>query len=211
MTPLPSSSSTGTSDPQDGPQQLLALARSLGATDAVLLPINALVVEDRFAAMCAAPYRCPSYGLAPGCPPHAPSAADFRANLANFRLVAVFKIDAPAASLLNENRLDVARSIHRIAAHLERAALDFGCIRARGMAAGSCKELFCADAAICAVLDHSQPCRHPDLARPSISAVGIDVKALADRAGWPFARIDTETEEEDQSTMALMAGLVLLA
>ncbi|MDR2549116.1 MAG: DUF2284 domain-containing protein [Desulfobulbus sp.] len=205
--PLPPSST----NKAFGPQQLLALAIALGATDAVLLPVEALVVEERYAAMCAAPHRCPSYGLAPGCPPHAPSPADFRARLAGFSLVAVFKIDVPAADLLNDNRLPVARSIHRIAAHLERAAPGLGFIRACGMAAGSCKELFCADAPTCAVLDGSHPCQHPDLARPSISAVGIDFAALADRAGWPFARIDSQTKEGEPPAMGLMAGLVLLA
>ncbi|WP_310601083.1 DUF2284 domain-containing protein [Desulfobulbus sp.] len=205
--PLPPFSASETS----GPPQLLALAIALGATDAVLLPVEALVVEDRYATMCAAPHRCPSYGLAPGCPPHAPAPADFRARLAGFSRVAVFKIDVPAADLLNDNRLPVARSIHRIAASLERAAQKFGFVRARGMAAGSCKELFCTDAPACAVLDGSGPCCHPDLARPSISAVGIDFAALADRAGWPFARIDSQTEEGEPPAMGLMAGLVLLA
>jgi len=198
-------------DERPEPHRLLALAIALGASDAVLLPVKALVVEDRYAAMCAAPHRCPSYGLAPGCPPHAPLPEDFRAKLAGFRLVAVFKIDVPAADLLNENRLDAARSIHRIAAHLERAALGFGFGRACGMAAGSCKELFCADAAMCTVLEGSSPCRHPDLARPSISAVGIDFAALANRAGWPFARIDTDAASDNPPAMGLMAGLVLLA
>ncbi|MCL2459600.1 MAG: DUF2284 domain-containing protein [Desulfobulbus sp.] len=206
-TSLPASPASETPDPR----QLLALAIALGATDAVLLPTEALEVEDRYAAMCAAPHRCPSYGLAPGCPPHAPLPADFRAKLAGFCLVAVFKIDVLAADLLNENRLDAARSIHRIAAHLELAAPRFGFGRACGMAAGSCKELFCADAATCAMLDGSFPCRHPDLARPSISAVGIDFAALANRAGWPFARIDTDAANDTSPAMGLMAGLVLLA
>ncbi|MCL2790858.1 MAG: DUF2284 domain-containing protein [Desulfobulbus sp.] len=190
---------------------LLALARSLGATDAVLLPAETLVIEDRYAAMCGAPYRCPSYGLAPGCPPHAPSPADFRARLTGYRFVVVFKIDAPITELLDENRLHITRAIHRIAAGLERAAPTFGFAQAFGMAAGSCRELFCANETACPVLDGSRSCRHLDLARPSISAVGIDFAELAARAGWPFAKIDTDAASGGTPTMGLMAGIVLLA
>ena len=208
MAPLPSSPAGVTPDPSPLP----ALARSLGATEAVLLPAEALVIDERYAAMCAAPHRCPGYGLAPGCPPHAPSPADFRARLAEYRLVVVFKIDAPVAELLNEEqRRRLARTVHRIAAGLEQAAPALGFARAAGMAAGSCKELFCADAAACAVLDGSGPCRCPDLARPSLSAVGIDFAALAALAGWSFTRIGSETETSDPPAMGLMAGLVLLA
>ena len=59
------------------------------------------------------------------------------------------------------------------------------------------------------VLALAHPCLHPDLARPSLSAVGIDFAALAARAGWPFAQITPETAA-DVTSMALMAGLVLL-
>ncbi|WP_084312604.1 DUF2284 domain-containing protein [Desulfobulbus elongatus] len=192
------------------PDRFLALAQDLGATAAVLLPADVLVINDRYAALCAAPHRCPSYGLTPGCPPHAPSPAAFRACLAGYRLVLVFKIDAPAADLLSDNRKSVAQAIHRIAAGLEQAARSSGFARARGMAAGSCRELFCADEADCAVLHGARPCRHPDLARPSISAVGIDFAALAAQAGWPFARIDADAAVGSEPAMGLMAGLVLL-
>jgi predicted metal-binding protein len=89
---------------------LITLARSLGASAAVILPTEALVVEERFAAMCGAPHRCPSYGLAPGCPPNAPSPASFRAQLLTYRHVLVFKIDAPVANLMGPERLAIART-----------------------------------------------------------------------------------------------------
>ena len=190
---------------------LLALARSLGASAAVVLPTDALVVKERFAALCEAPHRCPSYGLAPGCPPHAPSSAAFRALLTTYRSMLVFKIDAPVADLMGPARLAIARTIHGIAAGVERAAQSHGLNQAKGMAAGSCKELFCIDEADCPVVTSNLPCRFPDLARPSISAVGIDFTALAAQAGWPFGRIELESSGEENPATGLMAGLVLLA
>lgn len=182
-------------------------ALSLGASACGVIAPADLVIEERFAAMCGAPTPCPSYGLAPGCPPHAPSVQDFRGELARYQQVLVFKIDASMADLLGENRLEIARTIHRIAANLEQMAQQQG-LRAKGMAAGSCKELFCGDEEACMVLAQALPCRHPDLARPSISAVGVDFAALAGKLGWPFGPLPSAPP--DTPVMGLMAGLVLL-
>jgi predicted metal-binding protein len=191
-------------------EELTAQARSLGATAAVIIPAASLVVEDRFAALCGAPQRCPGYGLAPGCPPHALHPSVFREQLLAYRHILVFKIDAPVADLMSENRLPLARSIHRIAAILETTARSRGMLQARGLAAGSCKELFCAAEEACSVLNKQQPCRHPDLARPSISALGVNFTALAQSVGWPFDKVDLDQAAKDAPAMGLMAGLVLL-
>jgi len=189
---------------------LSAQARFLGATAAVIIPAHALVVEDRFAAMCAAPHRCPSYGLAPGCPPHAMHPSAFRQQVQTYQQVLVFKIDAPIADLMGEKRVALARTIHRIAATLEREARSRGLARALGLAAGSCKELFCAEEEACVVLHRQQSCLHPDLARPSISGLGVNFAALAQVAGWPFDKIDPDEATNSEPVMGLMAGLILL-
>lgn len=189
---------------------LLAQARFLGATAAVIIPAHTLVVEDRFAAMCAAPQRCPSYGLAPGCPPHAMHPSAFRQQVQTYQQILVFKVDVPVADLMGEKRVAIARTIHRIAATVEQEAHSRGLARARGLAAGSCKEVFCAEEEACVVLNKQQPCLHPDLARPSISAVGVDFAALADSVGWPFNKIDPDQVPSGEPAMGLMAGLILL-
>lgn len=191
-------------------EDLSTQARSLGATAAVIIPAHALAVEDRFAAMCAAPHRCPSYGLAPGCPPHAMHPSAFRQQIETYQQILVFKIDAPVADLMGEKRVAIARIIHRIAATVEREAHSRGLARARGLAAGSCKEVFCAEEEACVVLNKQQPCLHPNLARPSISAVGVDFAALADSVGWPFNKIDPDQAPSGEPAMGLMAGLILL-
>ena len=188
---------------------LRAQARFLGASATGLLPATRVRVEERFARMCAVPTPCPSYGLAPGCPPHAMSPEAFKLYLQDFQTALVFKIDAPVEDLLGPKRLDLARAIHRIAATLEHSALSRGMAKAQGMAAGSCKELFCAQEQACAVLAHKRPCRSPDLARPSLSAVGVDFSALAALLNWPFGKL-AATTVGGEPAMGLMAGLVLL-
>ena len=185
-------------------------ALSLGATAAVIIPAHIVVVEDRFAALCAAPHRCPSYGLTPGCPPHAMHPSLFRQQVETYQRILVFKVDAPVADLMGEKRIAIARTIHHIAATVERVARSRGLARAFGLAAGSCKELFCAKEESCVVLNKQQPCLHPDIARPSISAVGVDFAALADGVGWPFDKINPDQAANGEPDMGLMAGLVLL-
>ena len=60
------------------------------------------------------------------------------------------------------------------------------------------------------VLNKQQPCLHPDLARPSISALGVNFTALAESVGWQFDKIDPDKRQSDEPAMGLMAGLVLL-
>lgn len=189
---------------------LQAQARALGASATGLLSATSLSIEARFARMCASPTPCPSYGLAPGCPPHAPTPEAFKRLLQDFHTVLVFKIDAPVEDLMGEKRLPLARSIHRIAATLERSALSRGMHKAKGMAAGSCKELFCNEEKACVVLANKAPCRFPALARPSISAVGVDFAALAQQFDWPFGKLSMPPDTASEPAMGLMAGLVLL-
>ncbi|MGI6655310.1 MAG: DUF2284 domain-containing protein [Desulfobulbus sp.] len=190
----------------DAIDQLREMARQLGADKVVLLPIDALSVEERFAALCAGPTRCPSYGLCPGCPPHAMRPEQFRKLLPHYRWVLAFKIDAPLAELSGPGRLPLARTIHRIAAVLEQTGIDLGISPALGLAAGSCRDLFCADLDCCVVLQHGSPCPHANKVRPSLSAVGVDFARIAEAAGWPYPP-DTRSDREP---MAMLAGLVLL-
>ena len=190
-------------------EALAAQALQLGATATGTLPSQDLAIDNRFRELCAGPTRCPSYGLAPGCPPHAMTPEIFAQRLLQYQVVLVFKIDAPMAHLLGPERLPLARLTHRIAATLEQTALRSGIQRAWGMAAGSCKELFCTDEADCAVLAGHLPCRHPDVARDSISAVGVDFTALTSRLGWSFGPLSPE-KTADSTSMGMMAGLVLL-
>lgn len=190
---------------------LLVRAGQLGASAAAILPAAALVVEDRFAALCGTPHRCPSYGLAPGCPPHALKPSRFREILVEFDQLLVFKIDCPMAALMGSDRLAIARRIHLIAATLEAEALAGGWTRAMGLAAGSCKELFCPQQAPCVVLDQGLACPHGNRARPSLSALGVHFALLAEAVGWSYHKIEAATTVSDDAAMGLMAGLVLLA
>lgn len=189
--------------------RLIRQALQLGVSDARLIHTSCLRVEDELARICEDP-GCPGYGQGAGCPPHVMKPEVFRRMLPEFPRSLVFKFDVPTAVLLGDGRYEISRLVHETAADLEGRALSFGYTAARGLAAGSCRRIFCAAEKDCPVIAESGPCRHPDAARPSISGLGVNFFELARTVGWPMARITSESRP-DQVPMGLMAGVVLLA
>lgn len=192
----------------DALQELIRHAFELGASDARIIPARSVVVEERFAEMCASP-QCPGYGQAPGCPPHVMKPARFRELLTRYEHALVFKIDAPTQVLLGEERHDVAKRVHEIAAAIERLAREKGYGNSRGFAAGSCKMIFCSDRESCVVLEKGGECRFPDRARASLSGLGVNFEELCRTVGWRFEIITRDTTA-DEVPMGLMAGMVLI-
>ncbi len=188
-------------------QKLLDFSIERGASRALWLPSSKVVVEERFASMCQSSPRCPSYGRAPGCPPHVMSPSSFRSVLNRYEWVLVFTRDVAADMLAGNGRVEVAKDIHEIAAATELAAVSFGFSQAQGIAAGSCKELFCPDDQACRVLQADQPCRFPDRARSSVSGLGVNVSALCTTLGWELCWQSYEGGRDVE--MALMLGMVL--
>jgi predicted metal-binding protein len=189
-------------------QELIQTAFELGASDVRIIPAQSIVVEDRFAEMCSSP-QCPGYGLSAGCPPHVMKPGDFRDLLSRYEHALVFRIDVPTETLLGDGKLAVAKLIHEISAGIERLAKEKGYSNARGLAAGSCKMIFCTQHEKCFVLDKKGECRHPEQARPSLSGLGVNFLALGKALGWHFEIITKDTKPADVP-MGMMAGMVLI-
>ena len=170
------------------------------------MPINPrdISVAEDLAELCHDP-RCENYGLSANCPPHVPGPAGFRKWLEDYQAAIVFKIEVPAESLLSDQRREIFRFLHEIAATVEKSALAKGYVKAKSFAGGSCKQLFCWNHRICNVLD-GRECRNPDYARPSMSGFGVDVSKLMALAGW---KLEWHTEE-NKTEMGTVCGLVLI-
>ena len=193
---------------EDVKKRLLQLARRQGAHGAAMIDVQDIVVEDRLAGLCHRP-GCPNYGIAPSCPPHVGGPDQFRQWQKKYHRAVVIRIDVPTQILLSENRGDVFRQLHGIAALIEHSAIDSGYKNAKAFAGGSCKELFCADLPACPVITANGPCRYPDWARPSMSGYGIDVSRLMAAAGWQTNRIISTTQTNDVP-MGPITALVLI-
>ena len=188
--------------------QLIEYAMRCGVSAAKTIPAHKVAVDARFAGYCAR-QPCPGYGKSINCPPHAMHPDQFRSLLAQYHTALAFKFDVPTKILQSAARMEIIQKLHIIAASLERRALSLGFAGARGLAAGSCWQAFCAELGDCPALEAPDKCRFPQKARPSVSSQGVDMFKLCDDLDWPIERITKETDPKDVA-MGLMAGLVLL-
>ncbi len=201
---------TGDDSLTDRQCQLLQMAHNRSPHGAAIIEVKTIVVDDRLADLCRDP-GCPNYGLAASCPPHGGGPDQFRRWQATYDWAVLIKIDVPTRTLLSKNRRAAFRRLHEIAVFIEQFAIDSGYSRARALAGGSCKELFCADMPACPVITGNGPCRQPDRARPSMSGYGIDVSRLMAAAGWEMNRATAPpASQSDHHAMAPITALVLI-
>jgi len=189
-------------------KELVQLACRLGASDAGTVSTNNISAEDDLANMCR-DSPCEHFGLSINCPPNVTGPSGFRELLKNYQQAMVFKIDVSTEILLSNERRDVFRLLHEIAANIELAAVEMGYRNPKAYAGGSCKLLFCQDQTECRVLAEDGECRYPQVARPSMSGYGINVSKLMEAAGWTMDRITRETDP-DAVPMGMLCGLVLI-
>ena len=189
-------------------EALVALALELGASAAALIDPALIVVDDELAERCLEP-RCENYGVSASCPPHVGGPVEMRKLLAGAAQALVIKIELPSEIFFSSDRIEIGRLMNEIVATVEQAAKEMGVPWAFALAGGSCKKLFCQDERDCNVVDHQGPCRHPEIARPSMSGYGINVKKLAESAGWTMW-VDKEEAPSGQDSMASLTGLVLI-
>jgi len=186
--------------------RLVALALSLGASDARAIASGEIVVRDELALKCVEP-RCENYGLSPSCPPHVAGPAGFRALQQTHPYAVAVRMVVPAEVLLSADGRDVGRYLHELVAAIEQEAAGMGYVDSWAFAGGSCKRIFCGDHPACRRLSEDGPCRHPEAARPSMSGFGIDVMALVQTCGWP---VIAGAGEPGGEALSWLAGLILI-
>jgi len=181
-------------------------AMRLGAGDAKVIRATDIPVQDAIVEMCAPP-ACSSYGKSANCPPFVMTPPEARTLISQFDEAVFFKIDVEPRVLFSEEQFRPFGEIFRIASRLEQRAMELGWKRSWGLGAGSCKPVFCHDAPCAALIDGGK-CRFPDLARPSMEAIGINVFRLAKRVHWPIHHI-TRLTDPKAIPSAMIAGIVL--
>lgn len=188
---------------------LRELALELGAADAKIIPASKVVVEDRVVLKCR--FGCKDYGKTLACPPYTPTPSEFRKIVSeyNYAMFMKFKSKAEADVELQQNLSkpendpmlseDVRERVKKFWAtwkedkrwmletvvRLEKAAMSRGYPLAVGFISGSCQ--------LCEKCDlETRICRHPEMARPSEDALGVNVRKTAQNAGievtFPFAK-----------------------
>jgi predicted metal-binding protein len=178
------------------------LALDLGAAEAKLIPAAKVVVEDRIVLKCKV--GCNNYGKTLCCPPYTPTAEEFRRIVSEYHIAMFLKFDSKAEAntelqaLLSrtsdttisgeekrkvdafwaawkEDKKEMLASVVK----LEKAAMRVGYSLAIGFTSGSCQ--LCEKCST-----ETRICAHPDMARMSEDAVGVNVKKTAANAGITF-------------------------
>ncbi len=186
-------------------EALILLAERYGVSAAAIIPARAIWVRPQLAEKCRPP-SCAYYGRSLSCPPYVPDPEAFTRQLQDYHQALFFQFDLPVEVLLSPSALAWFRRLHRTAARLEKRAGEKGFEKARALAGGSCKRIFCHRYSDCRALKEGGQCRNPDKARPSMSGLGIDVVKLFEAAGWTFLKVETDAIQKT----APICGLVLL-
>ena len=114
-------------------------------------------------------FGCGGFGTSLVCPPHTPAPSETRQMLNGYKQAILF--EAPRGNA------------KKIAATLERKLFLAGYYKALGLGAGPCN--------LCETCAFEQGCRHPEQARPSMEACGIDVFATVRSHGFTIDVVRT--------------------
>ncbi len=166
--------------------KIISNLKKNGATEVKEIRVADVIVDERVRLKCQVPL-CDSYNKNLTCPPNVPSVDEFRKILARFSRAILVQTSSPLKEI-SEDAFASARKLHELINLGENEAFNAGFRFATGLI-GSCCRL-CDE---CVGVNQGQICRYPFKARPSMSAMGIDVIATTEKAGMPVAFPVTET------------------
>ena len=160
-----------------------------GATYSRVIPASKIITSEWVRLKCQ--FGCDAYGSRRTCPPLSPTPSLTRRMLKDFSGAIFVALRVPNGGVERKLR----RKGRRLLGLLERQLFLDGYYSAFAMGFGPCN--------LCPSCDLTLDCKHPEIARPSMEACGIDVYATARGAGFPLRVV--RTYEEGCS----LCGLVL--
>ncbi len=182
MNEMPDKSATQNETSAQELNELIQLARRLGASEVGIVNASQVPIEDHLANVCRE-IRCDAYGLSPSCPPHVSGPSGFRELIEKMCLVWLFGSIFLRRSCFQMSAEKLWDCFMKIVASVEQEAVRMGYAGSKAFAGGSCKKIFCWEHAECRVLSAQGECRNPQSARPSMSGFGINVLKLMQRPG----------------------------
>jgi len=157
------------------------IIRRHGARDVATVDPADVVTAEWVRIKCQ--YGCGGYGRCLTCPPYSPTPQQTRRLLDEYS----------KACLIWWGPQHGGREV---LAAVEREVFLAGWYRAFAMAEGPCR--LCGECAL------ELPCRHPDQARPSMEACGIDVYETAHRAGFPLQVVTSRRDTPNFFSLLLV-------
>jgi predicted metal-binding protein len=163
-------------------KQLVKKAKSFeGIAGAAVIDAATIVVADWVRQKCR--YGCSGYGACLTCPPFAPSPSE----------TAELLKDYSKALLIHAHAYKKIRVATRA---MELEAFFAGLPAAFGMSAGPCD--------LCKECSLDDGCRHPDDARPSLEACGVDVFTTVKNNGFHIEVLTSTDQTPDYYSIVLL-------
>jgi len=153
------------------PKHFIHRACELGAKEATLITPQQIFTAEWIRRKCQ--YGCDGYGQHLTCPPLSPTPQETRQMLDEYEIAVL--IHYPSKWTV----------VKTIVSTLEREAFLSGYYKAFGMGSGPCS--------LCDKCNMEKGCKHPEEARPSMEACGIDVYQTARTAGFPIEVVRDHT------------------
>lgn len=189
--------------------RLSRMAGKMGAGGVCVVSPADIRIQKELADYCREP-QCTAYGLSRNCPPHVSGPSGFQGRINRAAFAMAIKIDCPVDILLSDAKQEIFILLHKITATVGKEAVEAGFSNAWGFAGGSCKSLFCPSLSVCPAISNPDRCRHPDIARPSMSGFGVDVSHLMALCNWEMHWVTGNKRADADTEMTLVTGLVLL-
>ena len=160
--------------------RLSAIALSLGAYKASVIPVELVETDASFRDLCAA-NACGNYGRNWMCPPDAGDIHELMAALRTYSFALVYQTVTELEDSYDfEGMMDAGVAHNKLMIQLREALNAENLSRVLHLGAGGCR--MCE---VCAKRT-GEPCRHPDLAVASLETYGINVSKLAPAAGMKY-------------------------
>jgi predicted metal-binding protein len=187
-------------------------ALEMGATQAVIIRTEDIVVDERVPMKCQIP-RCFGYGAGAHCPPHTMKPAQLQELLQKYHWAVFFMKDVPSEVIIRDKatikeRVAVYQQVFKIVSEVESMAFYDGHYLAFGFGAGSCRHTYCGQQETCQALEGKR-CRFSLLARPSMEAVGFDVLKMAAQVGWEIYPIGSSAKA-NEIPKGTLAGILIV-
>ena len=146
-------------------------AKVLGISQARSIKTETVVVGNWVRLKCQ--YGCGGHGACLTCPPYSPSPEYMKQTLSEYSRGLLLQLRDEDTG---RKPAGAASRLRKVALDLERDLFLDGYYKAFAMPSGPCEG--------CRQCDPSGNCRHPDRARPSMEACGIDVYRTARNNGF---------------------------
>lgn len=163
-------------------EKIILSLKKQGASRGKVISARDIVVDERVRLKCLIPL-CDSYNRNLMCPPRLPAVTLFRNALARFSRAILIQVSAEIEK--PEDAFLHAKKLHELVNQGEKEAFEAGFRFAAGLIGGCCR--LCDTCVAADPRTAGTVCRFPFKARPSMEAMGIDVIATTDAAGWPSA------------------------